>query len=815
MHLSVLLSAPVPAGSAVSVSLASSAPALASLPSDVVIGAGQTNAFVSVNRVDVTADTPIDLSASLYGATRIANLVLEPLKVRSVTSSGGANPWDACTYRDFVVMLNEFAPPGGVEVDVAIDGGRSETGTFVSGSSPPTWKVPIPAGSSGTSIRVLADWSGIPRSISIVASLGPSSASTSSSVSAGVMSFWVSPETTERGGSLDARISFSGSYGCRVLWNLDVSIASSAPSVLSFPTPIRFVSSAYSWDNLPIQWKAALPVPTSAGSGSTNLTATFEDASGSAVVTVRPAALTAFVVGPTEAPPGVLATGSVTIDSLAPPKAQWSRWSALIPRGSRHHPPSRYRPERRRFRSRFPCPALRRQGVELSASYLGITRSVTVKVLSADAARISGSVFDDSRWDYEVAVEGARILAAGSEVLTTVDSSGRFVVYAEPGSLDLSVQAAGFVSLALGPLTLVPREERELGRTGLDRLMTGSCPVNGRIVAESGDPIAGARLKLLGYDVDVTTGADGRFAFVGPFFKRYRALVEKPGLPRLLHDLHGEPGYFGTCAAYNPLPLLDVTLPASSLPEMSAFWADPPELEPGQQAVLKGWLSGEVPSYDTDGSLSRADSTYNDAYYNTSGTIAAFLPVGGRDFDLTSAFGWDFRYVGTPVSARESRNYTFFYGGTFRRASVTFLPSGEQAFYVACSPPVVQSGGYRSCRLSIGSRTAPAGGLEAALQSSDSRLTVPSVVTVPQGSTWTTFGISASPVSVRTPVTLTASEGARTTSLALTVEPGRLESVRATPARLVSGGTSREKPPCPRRQPKEASRSCSRCRGPT
>src|SRR6202162_3128744 len=108
---------------------------------------------------------------------------------------------------------------------------------------------------------------------------------------------------------------------------------------------------------------------------------------------------------------------------------------------------------------------------------------------------------------------------------------------------------------------------------------------------------------------------------------------------------------------------------------------------------------------------------------------------------------------------------------------------------LSLSPASVLGGSPSTGTVTL-ANAAPAGGAVVALTSSNtSAATVPSSVTVPAGTTSTTFSITTHPVGSSTSVTITASYLTGTKTATLTVTPAVLTSVSVSPA-SVSGGTS-------------------------
>ena len=74
------------------VSLSSSNPTLATVPSSVTVAAGQSGAVFTITTAVVTTSTPVTITATYNGVTKQAVLTLDPLAVSSLTLSPPRSP---------------------------------------------------------------------------------------------------------------------------------------------------------------------------------------------------------------------------------------------------------------------------------------------------------------------------------------------------------------------------------------------------------------------------------------------------------------------------------------------------------------------------------------------------------------------------------------------------------------------------------------------------------------------------------------------------------------------------------------------------
>ena len=783
VFVQVNLSAVVPTGRVVDVSLASSAPGVLSVPSTAQLASGTSTKAVPAVRADVAADTPVEVTVTALGVVKTYTVVVEPLKVAGIVSRGGNTAVDACREDTLRIRTNGTAPAEGATILVSVENGYPQEGTRVSGSSPDTFAFALPAGSSTLDVRTLASWGTEPRQLVATAHLGASEASTSMGIRAGKISASATPSEAPRGSTIRVQLWPSGNPFCASVSDFEAQAASSEPTIVPVPAVVRFVG--YPSTGNVLYWYAQIPVPSSAPSGVARLTFTAFGTTASVDVTVPEAALSAFSVIPNTAPAGAVVTGTVLLDTPAPVGGTQVTLASSDP--SRVSIPSAVIVSAGAATETFPIslsgpPA---DSVTITATYLGNTRTVAVKVLSEGAGRVSGRIVDESWWDYVPGLGDVAIKDASGWILTTSAADGTFSAWREPGTGSITFERAGFVARTAGPFEVAARGSTDLGAVGMEKHIVGGCQVRGRVVDVAGQPVAGASLKLVGYDLSLTTGGDGGFTFNGELLDRYRFRAAKEGLATIVHDIHwGE--LFGSCTPPAYLDLLDLTLPQEDLPELTAFWAFPPVLEVGESATVRGRLSWVVPPYDGQGTWLDLSSNISGSGYQAGPTVTVDLS-GVSEFHLYPPWWMALRNLnstGTPFTLQ----HAFFYGGVSKTATVTFLPAGQKAFYISCSPPMLKGGSGTRCAVYIGSDVAPAGGLTVALASSSAIATVPETVAIQTGENSASFNVWGTSVALLTPVTITATDGARTTSAVVEVAPPALSSLSVTPSRVSAGG---------------------------
>ncbi|MFL5309744.1 MAG: hypothetical protein ACJ79H_04745, partial [Myxococcales bacterium] len=158
--IAVQLTAAVPSGGA-SIALASSNPAVVPLPASVAMPGNMAWTQFTVQTGQVTAATPVTLSATLNGSTASLQLTVQPPSLQSIsfspsTMSGGA---DASA----TVMLNGQAPAGGAVVSLSSDSPAVKAPasiTVAPGNFSAFFPVPTSAVAAPTTATVTASWNG-------------------------------------------------------------------------------------------------------------------------------------------------------------------------------------------------------------------------------------------------------------------------------------------------------------------------------------------------------------------------------------------------------------------------------------------------------------------------------------------------------------------------------------------------------------------------------------------------------------------------------------------------------------------------------
>ncbi|HEX5502688.1 MAG TPA: hypothetical protein VFW96_08700, partial [Thermomicrobiales bacterium] len=157
--VTVQLTGPAPAGGAV-VNLTSSDPTAAPLPATFTVGEGFAFAQFRFQVGQVTAATPVTLTATFGGAAASVAVTVAPPSLKEVvvpsTGTGGV-------LSQAIVMLNGLAPPGGAVVALGSDSPAASppaTVTIAPGAASATVVVPTSAVATDTVVTITATWQG-------------------------------------------------------------------------------------------------------------------------------------------------------------------------------------------------------------------------------------------------------------------------------------------------------------------------------------------------------------------------------------------------------------------------------------------------------------------------------------------------------------------------------------------------------------------------------------------------------------------------------------------------------------------------------
>jgi hypothetical protein len=219
--IAVQLTAAVGAGGA-SIALSSSNPAALPLPASVSMPANTAWMQFTAQAGQVTASTPVTLSATLNGATASFQVTVLPPSLHSLsvspgTISGGAQP-------TATVMLNGQAPASGAVVSLASDSPTvtpPATVTVPAGSSSTWFALPTSAVAAPTTATLTATWNGASAQAQLTVLPAPPPASITLSPSS----------TVGLGGSSSATVTIASPQSTDTTFQ----VTSSNPAVASVP----------------------------------------------------------------------------------------------------------------------------------------------------------------------------------------------------------------------------------------------------------------------------------------------------------------------------------------------------------------------------------------------------------------------------------------------------------------------------------------------------------------------------------------------------------------------------------------------------
>ena len=715
VHLQVVLAAPVPTGRVVDLSLASSNPAVASVPATAQVPANVSYLLVPVTRTEVASDTQVEFTVTALGETRTVTVLLEPLKVISVVPISGHTSVGACSRETMRITTNATAPTGGAAIQIQMVNGRPIAGSPVPGSSPPTYNLSLAEGKATLDVITRANWTLEPLQLGLTALLGPSQVTHTMAIQPGTVSVSATPSTAPRGSTVRFRLGLSGDYSCIGIWSLDAPASSDQPAVFNVPAIVPFT-----WSNDTWAWYVDLPVPATALSGVARLSFAVLGATATVDVTVPESSLASFSLNPTEAPAGAQVTGLVSVDAPAPAGGIQVLLQSSDP--SKASVPASVEIPAGVSSVSFtltPQETAAAADAVVTATVDGESLTASFRALPANAATIVGRIVDSTDYDVEGPVLGATAthLPGPGQYLTGID--GTFRLHSEPGSATVQFAAPGFLPFTTEPLPLAASQTLDIGTHRARRPGGGPRGTSGTVVDPQGNPIYGAEGVLEGYDLSVRTDGAGRFHLNVPESRlRYRMTFSKAGYQTWTEDF--VPGLsadscMGTgldCFVLDPYPRN--TLYHAAFEKTSGLSESRVQL----QVVMYG-----VRAYGAKVSLTQA--TVRSPGMDTI-EQRTLPPMQSGDF---LAWPVDLPKVTEPTNVE----YVLFYGGQRTSASIEVVP---QTLEIRCSGPLNPTT-TSWCSVNLRTGRAPADGAVVSLTSSDPDLfSVPASVTVPPGE-WT------------------------------------------------------------------------------
>jgi Bacterial Ig domain/3-keto-disaccharide hydrolase len=292
----VTLSGPAPPNGAV-IGLTSSNPSAATVPTSVTVAANAMTATFTVTTNPVSTNISVTVSATCGANTRTANLTvgpatlnslsLSPTSVRGGTSSTGT------------VALNGPAPAGGAMVSL--------TSSNASVATIPV-SVTIPANATSASFPVTTQPVFSNTSITISATYGSNTRTTSLTVtSATLSSLSLSPTSVLGGNSSTGTVILNGQAPAS---GAVISLTSSNTSVATVPSSVTVLGNATT---------TTFTITTKPAASNTSVTiSALYGSTRTASLTVTAATLSSVSLNPSTVKGGTLSTGKVTLSGPAP-----------------------------------------------------------------------------------------------------------------------------------------------------------------------------------------------------------------------------------------------------------------------------------------------------------------------------------------------------------------------------------------------------------------------------------------------------------------------------------------------------------------
>jgi len=737
VRLTANLGSVAPAGG-ITVSLASTDTNALPVPGSITIAAGATSGDALITTGVVAADTSITATATLGAVSKTASVVV---KAAALTS--------------LVPAKTVLTGGSSVSVRIQLDGAAPTGGTIVTLSSANSaiislpLQATVPAGA--TSVNVDADSSAVATDtdVAITATLGAVSKSVTLTVVApAVSNVSVSPTSVLGGSTTTGTVTLTGPApaGGRVV---DLASNLSAATVPANVTvPAGATSATFAVTTTPLAYSATA-----------TLSATNNGVTATTSLTVRGPAPVSVTLLPTSVAGGKTSIATITIEAPAPAGGVVVDLSTSVPDAS--------------------VPA----NVAIPAGATKASVTVTTQAVSANVSASIRATLNG------VQKSGTLVIAApvirtvtftpssitgglstpGMVTLQTPAAAGGMVVTLMSGNPLVSVPAtvtvpANATTALFSASTLVTAIDTSVVVTGT----TGSLSVAGtlKVLAPrvlsigfpSSSPVGGTTItgtiKLTGKApaggciVSVTNGLAGITAPATVFVD---AGLDTATFPVTLPVVAVDTLVPWKASLNGAFKTLTITIkPAAIL----AVAFSPVSAAGGAPMTGKVTLTGQAPDGGTTVTLVSALPGV------ASVPVSVVVPAGATNVS--------FPVTTVPVTADTNVSITASTGSISKVGTVRVLAPAVTAFVLSSS--TLQGGKTLSGRVNI-SGTAPAGGVVVTLTSSDVSVSPPMTVIVPEGTKTIGFAIPTSIVSTSTPVTLTATTGATSKVVVVTITP--------------------------------------------
>jgi hypothetical protein len=800
--VSLTLSGPAPTGGA-SVSVSSSDDATIPVPSSYTIAAGQTAGAFSVTAGAVMANEMVTVSAGYGGVTQAGVVTLTTIPTAAVSlislsvSPSGMSPGGTSTA---ILTLSGPAPSGGAAVSLI-----SSNSTAI---SPPSI-VLITAGQTSGNILLQAGSVSAATQVSITATYGGASQSTTVTVSPGVPTAYLSPtggigilqkQTVATGDTVTVGLTL---IGLAPPGGAAVSVLSSNPTAL----PVQAVYLIPAGQGTITFGVVAGPVPTAT---TVTLTANYGGVSCSASVIVTPAQtvpLSSVTVSPANIPSGGTAAMTLTLSGPAPDGdatvAVYSTGTLLL--NTTYTIPAGQTSANFIVQAGTVSSSIQ---VVIYASYGGVTQTATVTVTAAPAAVTLVSL-----------TISPPTLASGQTAAVTVTLSGPAPGNGSSpmGGASISLSSSNSTAFpAQSVYTIAPGQTSgsfsvTAGTVTANTMVTVSAGYGGVTQTDSVTVTTPAAVTLVSLSVSPSTLASGQTAAVtvtlsGPAptsgasvslysnataFPVPSPYVISAGQSSATVRVTAGMVFIATTSTVaastggtSRLAVVTVTPPSQAAVTLSSVRINPTTVTSAETVTLTLTLSGPAASGGASVALSSSDTT-------TFPVQASYLiPAGQTNAGFTLK-------VGT-ISAAELVTVGATYGNS-QSAIVMLTPASTQSSAVALStiaisPEAITSGGTATLSLTLGAGAPPEGALVSVSSGNSAALPLQSAYLIPAGQTSASFSVQAGVVSDVTAVAVSAADGGVSQVVLVTVTPSlsasTLASISISPATAPSESTA-------------------------
>ncbi len=765
------LSGPAPAGGAV-VSIASDNPA-AVPQTTVVVPAGSTNSpNFTIGTSAVNVITRATISATYNGLSRTATLNINPPVLSSITL-GSPSVGGGGSVLGNKVSLTGPAPTGDVVVNLA----SSNPGT----ASVPA-SVTVPAGSADSPDFVIITTpvtSSTPVVITATSGLVTKTASlTVNPINVSSVSVSPSPVLAGTTATVVVTVSVPAPGG-----GLTVALSSSDPTAAAVPANVNIPAGSTASGPVTIT-TSAVPGPTSV-----TITASYQTSSQSAILSVTPLALVSATLTPQTVPGGNSSIGIVTLAGPAPaggmllsltssnPAVATVPATVNVPAGATSSPGFTV--------STVPVAASSSVTITVSFGSESIAAALVVNsppvaglilnprtvgggqptvqnaVTTSQPAPATGVTVSLTSSNPTVATVPATVTVPAG---TTRSPNFQITTTDVPSSTPVTISATAGGVTVTNVLTVNPTAVAAITLTP-NKVVGGASTAQNKVTLDSPAPLGGATVLL--------TSSDPALAVVP-------ATIQVPEFSRFspIFTINTSPVAVSTSvtvsAAYG-----GVTRSASLTVDpigVTALTLNPMTVAAGATSTLNTvTLNSPAPAGGAVVNLTSSDPAI------ASVPASVTVPQGAT---VSPAFT-----ITTGASPGASATITAAYNGT--TVSGVLTVGSLTMSSVSVSPASVVGGATLSVNSVSLNGPAPTGGVSVALTSSDPAVaSVPSSVTVLQGSTSAPFSIVTSSVSAATTVMISASYGGVTRSASLTVNPLRVVILFLNPQTFGGGRTT-------------------------